>query len=194
MNRLREEALRKRARLYRRLRQVAAAGQVCPSNAELAFDIGYKNVSNVRDQINNLIDEGLIECESRGGKRIVTICETGQRTANPFTESGPVIVRPKRPVRDIAEAILEKTGASQRDVLGRSRYREHVRVRQMICALSAREGWPINHIGRVLKIDHSTVCHSRDVLPVWMKAEPETARIVAEIAAMLPPLPERVLS
>jgi hypothetical protein len=183
-------AARKRRGLYRRLCQAAAAGEPCPSNRVLGDVAGYASVDSVGWSLAILDAEGLIKREQRGSKRIITICETGARTADIFS-SEPVLVRPKRPVRQIADTVIEFTGSSRKDVLGRSRFREHVVPRQLIFALSIREGWTSTHVGRTLGFDHSTVLHARDVVPRRAEAEPALASTLRDLAAQLPPLPER---
>lgn len=187
-----QRAAEKRQRLYRRLCQAAANGEVCPGNAELGRACGY-TASTVGDVLMRFTDDGLIAVERRGHLRIVTIRATGERTAPPWSDES-VIVRPKRPVREIAETVIGHLGASPKDVLSRSRFKEHVRPRQIIFALSVREGWSAKHVGRVMGFDHSTVLYARRALPEYIKRDAALAETLGELRAMMPPLPERVIA
>lgn len=179
-------AQERRRRLYDRLRARAARREPCPGNDALAAVTGFASCSGVKRALSDLEDEGLIEVERRSNQRRVTICATGERTAIPPAWIEPPL-NPRRPVREIAAKAIELSGRPRRDILGRSRFKEHVRVRQVIFDFAVREGWPLSHAGRVMGYDHSTVCHALRVLPYRARQEPDTAALIAAMARALPP-------
>lgn len=190
---LNHPAAHKRRLLYARLCELAERGEPCPGNAVLARVAGYRSDSGVTGALSILVDEGLIVRRLAGHLRVITIAATGLSTAEPQRPpEPPYAYTPKRPVREIAEVAIAMSGLSARHVLGRSRYAEHVRVRQVIACMATREGWGSAHIGRALGFDHTTILHARRVLPAYAAREPETAELVARLADALPPLPERM--
>ncbi len=186
------ETARRRRRLYRSVRRAAERGEHCPDSKTLAFDSGY-SPATIGGALVALRDLGLTEVEIFGKLRVVTICETGQKTREPRRRE-VARVRPKRPVREIARTVVGALGICEKDVLGRSRFKEHVRPRQIIFALSEREGWSLSHIGRVMGYNHTTVLYAREMLPEYVKRDPALARTMRDLMEQLPPLPERLVA
>lgn len=183
--------VKNRRKLYNHLVELADRGELCPRNDALAAATGYAR-NTIAAALSDLTQEGLISLERRGFDRRVTIAASGHKTAEPEAWSqAPAPFIPKRPVREIAAKAIELSGRPRRDVLSRSRFREHIRVRQVICSFAIREGWGPSHAARVIGIDHTTVSHSCKVLPLHAEKEPETAALIAAMARELPPLPER---
>jgi hypothetical protein len=185
---LNHPAATKRRALLARLTAAADAGEPCPENAALGAAAGYACTSTVTQALAVLSEEGLIAIERRLGRRRVTICATGKQTATPPNWIEPPL-QPKRPVRDIAQVAIRLSDRPAKDVLGRSRFQEHVRVRQVIFAFAQREGWPPTHAARVLGYDHSTACYSLKALPKHVAREPETRALIEAMQRELPPLP-----
>ncbi len=63
----------------------------------------------------------------------------------------------KPTVRDLALYAAKLTRTCPEDVLGKSRFKEHVRPRHAAMLVAHRNGAGYAHIGRQLGTDHSTV-------------------------------------
>lgn len=72
------------ATVFKMVCRAAENDDPCPSNAELCEAIGSPWNSTPSDIMLKLERVGLIEREGSGGRRIVTICATGQKTAPPI--------------------------------------------------------------------------------------------------------------
>lgn len=69
-------------RLFLHLARLANMGLPCPSNRELAEAAGLRDAEAARYLFNKLRAEGRIAVVSTGERRVVTIAETGARTAD----------------------------------------------------------------------------------------------------------------
>jgi chromosomal replication initiation ATPase DnaA len=56
--------------------------------------------------------------------------------------------------------VAARTGITEADILGRSRFREHFRARRMVCLELHARGWSYSRIGRLLGRDHTTISHA----------------------------------
>lgn len=62
--------------------------------------------------------------------------------------------------RSVIEEISEATGISTHLILGRSRSQPIVRARQLTCHVLWRHGMTMSMIGRLMKLDPTTVSHA----------------------------------
>ncbi len=74
---------RRSARLLGLLEAAAAAGRVCPTNAELARLLGLASTSGPAMQLQLLEAEGLVTVRRGHWWRVVTIAASGRATARP---------------------------------------------------------------------------------------------------------------
>lgn len=180
------EAERMRAAILRELELAAAAGLPCPTNRAMAA-IAKCAVGHPRETIKRLAEEGVIEVIAPTPRRQIRIVRTGWQTAPIVPPTGKPVFRPTPAVREIIRIASEKSGRPIPDIMGRSRFSEHVRVRQAVCLLAFERKWSKCHIARVLGRDHSTVHHSIEVCGEYIKRDHELRRLVeavrAEIAA-----------
>lgn len=75
-----QHAAARTTRVYERLKVSAANGLPCPKNAALASSLGC-NISTISKSLSFLEANGLIEIERGNNWRVVTICESGLKTA-----------------------------------------------------------------------------------------------------------------
>lgn len=76
--------LRTRAQiLFHMIQDAAEDGKPCPTTNKIAETLGFASTSCVQRIMLELIDLGLIEVEVFNAGRIVTICATGKKTAQP---------------------------------------------------------------------------------------------------------------
>lgn len=64
----------------------------------------------------------------------------------------------------IVAAVSERTGVSQRDILGTSRVRPIAKARQAAMALCREQGFSLPQIGQVFRRDHTTILHACRVM------------------------------
>lgn len=89
-------------RLFALLCEIAEAGLECPSDAELARRLQWDDREQARYRRERLVASGHIAVRALGGRfdgRVVTITETGARTAEPGTRSGAMAARERGKVR-----------------------------------------------------------------------------------------------
>ncbi len=85
------EAETPEGKLLTHLSRLANLGLPCPSNAEIAEAIGWRDGEAVRYRFNNLKKAGQIDVAISGERRVVLIVATGKRTASshrPAAEGG----------------------------------------------------------------------------------------------------------
>jgi CTP-dependent riboflavin kinase len=76
--------LRTRAQiLFEMIQDAAEDGKPCPTTNKIAEVLGYSSTASVQRILIELLDAGLIEVEVFNAGRIVTICATGKKTAQP---------------------------------------------------------------------------------------------------------------
>lgn len=76
--------LRTRAEiLFNMIQDAAEDGRACPTTNKIAETLGFASTASVQRIMLELIDQGLIEVETFNSGRIVTICATGKKTAQP---------------------------------------------------------------------------------------------------------------
>lgn len=76
-------AVQKAMTILQVLKACANAGLQCPTNAALAERSGYRSTASVANAVSFLATCGFISVERMNHTRIVTICATGKRTADP---------------------------------------------------------------------------------------------------------------
>jgi chromosomal replication initiation ATPase DnaA len=59
----------------------------------------------------------------------------------------------------LLELVAMACGVTIADILGRSRYREHVQARRRFAMEMLERGCEMSYIGRVLGRDHTTIMH-----------------------------------
>lgn len=173
----------KRMAILSALSEAAERGAPCPTNAELAALVDY-SPETVRDVVTRLDYEGHISRQRRGGRRQVTIAEIGKSTAPLPDFTAPAEeARPPVDVGDIVALAEDVFGVPRQDLLGRARPRHIARPRQAVYIVAWRMGWGLSHIGRVLRRDHSTVSHARDMAEVFERYDPSFAANLATLEA-----------
>lgn len=68
-------------RLYCILVEAAEAGERCPTNEQLSYDLGYSSINKSAALIRELEGKGWITARKTSGGMVVTITETGKSTA-----------------------------------------------------------------------------------------------------------------
>lgn len=178
--------------LYATLRQIAAQGLPCPGNEELAAVLGFKDVGTVTRHLAKLEHAGVIRREVFGVHRIITICESGQQTADTRRPIEPPKARPARSVADIASIVAEVAMLPLEDILSRSRHKIVIRPRALIYHFAHEAGWTWSDISRVVKRDHSTIIHAVGQVEDWLKRDPLLQRLFQRTAEALAGAPARV--
>ncbi|MXP24831.1 hypothetical protein GRI39_02060 [Altererythrobacter indicus] len=69
------------------IEKIAEAGDVCPTNRELGDLCTPEPIPDVGNLLPRMRAAGWITVKHRGGKRIITIVETGQKTADPWLDT-----------------------------------------------------------------------------------------------------------
>ncbi|MEJ7933515.1 hypothetical protein WG907_04485 [Sphingobium sp. AN558] len=90
----------KHQRCFDILRDAADGGRKCPTNRDLADMIGYATPQKASEVVSLIEAMGLITVKRARRSRIVTICQTGKRTA------GEIEVAPAAGWTDDEDAIL----------------------------------------------------------------------------------------
>lgn len=172
-----------RRKLLAHLRKLARDGKVCPTDRSLAAALGI-STDHVSKCMAELRDGNRISVENVGSRRIVTLIAEGLATADPRPEPEPFVFKPR--VREITQAAADIFGVPVRDILSKSRFREHTSARQAVCLVAWERGWSSPAIGRVLGRDHSTVLHGRDRAAALGAGDPGYAAKVAELLERSP--------
>jgi DNA-binding FadR family transcriptional regulator len=81
----REHAVTRASKIYALLKQVAEAGDICPTNAMLAERFGC-GTARIVSAFHFLEANGMILVERGSGNRVVTIFVSGLRTAGEITK------------------------------------------------------------------------------------------------------------
>ena len=77
-------------------------------------------------------------------------------------------------VHDLITIASRLSGISEADIRGTSRFRPICRVRQAVMYAAYLQGvHSLAQIGRIFGKDHSTVIFTRDIVPEYMKRDPE---------------------
>lgn len=175
-----EESARKRAIILSAVSEAAETGAPCPSTAELARLSGY-SVQTIGEALRRLEDDGHIIRSVRGSWRTITITATGKATAGLPPVAEVPTNRPPVEVGTIITLAAEVFGVSRRELIGPSRPLHIARPRQAVCIVASRIGWGPSHIGRVIKRDHSTVSHARDLADAFERHDPAFAAGLAAL-------------
>lgn len=76
--------LRTRAQiLFNMIQDSAEDGKPCPTTNKIAEALGYSSTASVQRIFIELVEAGLIEFEAFNNGRLVMICATGKKTAQP---------------------------------------------------------------------------------------------------------------
>jgi|GEM_PF-691429 len=88
-DRAREDLTELQERLYQLLAEIAAAGEVCPTNRALSEACGVSAASTIADAMGRLRRKGLLSVVSYGRRgRVVTLTELDLTTAAPKVRQG----------------------------------------------------------------------------------------------------------
>lgn len=90
----------------------------------------------------------------------------------------------KPTVRDLARHAARLTRTCVNDVLGKSRFKEHVRPRHAAMLVAHRNGAGYAHIGRQLGRDHSTVMTAIRRSAQRTLSDPEFGYVVEALSRM----------
>lgn len=85
--------------------------------------------------------------------------DEGYLSADDIAVAKRLYVASAEKMRDILKQVSRETGVSVDAILGSSKVAAISAARQMVMAISAREGMSTTRIGKLLQRDHTTVMH-----------------------------------
>lgn len=84
-------------------------------------------------------------------------------------------------IADLVVIAAQLTDVTVEEIYGRGRPRRIARVRQAISVVASNAGNSTTKVGRVLGIDHTSVCYARQVVPEIARRDPEYADLLSDL-------------